>query len=193
MEGAWMSKGSGRQGERWPGLEDDDPVEDRVCIACGKRAPSESSALTLISSKHGWRLLRTREGDRVAIEWLCPACWATRRERAPSTPRPSGPLRSGRHGSGQSDPAFNTDALHDARATGAVDMISSVCRSLVTKLRSWVRECPTSTRLLRAVLELEAEIATWSEKSGTPERRTEVWQTIVMLNGQADELIASQK
>lgn len=178
-----------KRGESWPGLEDDEPVEDRVCVACAKHAPTESSALTLISSKHGWRLLRTREGDRVAIEWLCPPCWAVRRERAPSTHL----LRSGRQGSRHSDPVFSADALHDTRATGAVDMISSVCRSLVTKLRSRVRPCPTSTRLLRAALELEAEITTWSERSGTPERRTEVWQTMVMLNGQADELIASQK
>lgn len=192
--GRVMSKsGEGKLGTSWSGLEEDEPIEDRFCVACRKLAPAESSALTLISSKHGWRLLRTRYEDRVEVEWLCPPCWATRREQ-PSKPRSvSAGLRGGSRAPGQSDPAFNVGGLHDMRATGAVDMISSVCRSLVTKLRTRVRPCPTRSRLLRAALELEAEIETWSEVNGTPERRTEVWSTIVLLNGQADELLSSQK
>lgn len=193
-EGA-MSKDDERSRDAiWSGLEEDDPVEDRECGDCRKQAPAASSALTLISSKYGWRLVRTRHASGVRMEWLCPQCSAARREEVAAKPRSSsGGLRLDRRSSGQSDPAFNPAALHDMRATGASDIVSSVCKSLATKLRSRVRPCATSARLLRAVLELEAEIVTWSDHSGTPERRAEVWATIVLLNGEADDLIASRK
>lgn len=189
-----MSGGDeGKRGPIWSGLEEDDPVDDRVCVDCHKHAPPESSALTLISAKHGWRLLRTRHAEGVRMEWLCRSCWTARRDVVSPRRSSSGGLRVQGGQPNPSGAVLNPDRIREMRETGAYDMISSVCKSLATKLRSRARPCATSARLLRAVSELETEIGTWSEQPGTPERRTEVWATIVLLNAEADELIASRK
>ena len=83
--------------------------------------------------------------------------------------------------------------LTEVQSTGAVDMVSSMCKSLVTKLRTRARQGPQVARLLRAVTELESEIATWAEIRETPERRRELWSELLARNREADELIASQR
>lgn len=81
----------------------------------------------------------------------------------------------------------------DLRSTGAYEMVSSTCKSLTTKLRSRATPGPNVNRLLRAVGEIEKEIATWSERSGTPERRAEVWAELRALNHEAEDLISHRR
>jgi hypothetical protein len=51
------------------------------CFACNTPAPENSSDYTLIGSK-GWRLARRPLPDgTVSIEWRCPSCWVTYKER----------------------------------------------------------------------------------------------------------------
>lgn len=90
-------------------------------------------------------------------------------------------------------PVHVAQVLTDLRSTGAFEMLSSTCKSLTTKLRSRAKPGPAVNRLLRALSEIESEIATWSEQSGTPERRTEVWSELRALNQEAEEQISSQR
>jgi hypothetical protein len=67
-------------------------VPDReTCVGCGVRAPATDTNYTLISSKHGWRLLRRALGDgEYALDWRCRECWrAYKREMGDALP-PSG-------------------------------------------------------------------------------------------------------
>jgi hypothetical protein len=86
-EGASLSKGPTEP--RAPRLYDDDvdaddadvPIVNASCHVCGISAPPTRSAHTLISSRHGWRLLRgERDAGAGRIQWICAKCW---RARAP--------------------------------------------------------------------------------------------------------------
>jgi hypothetical protein len=68
-----------------------------TCIDCRKLSPEAETDNTLISSRIGWRLTRSKGSDgTVAFEWRCPTCWtAHKRSRTevstavvPSPPRP---------------------------------------------------------------------------------------------------------
>jgi hypothetical protein len=71
-------------------------------VGCGLQAPQTDTHYTLISSTHGWRVVRghTASGD-TALEWRCPACWksykASGKRPSSSVPpaRESGPPPSG--------------------------------------------------------------------------------------------------
>ena len=66
------------------GLDDeDDSAERRQCGDCGVDAPETHTAHTLIGTKHGWRLSRTRlpTGDGYLLRWRCPPCWASHKGR----------------------------------------------------------------------------------------------------------------
>ena len=51
------------------------------CVVCSVHSPSAETNYTLISAKHGWRLVLSQDkrGDRV-MTWYCPKCWAERRQ-----------------------------------------------------------------------------------------------------------------
>lgn len=51
------------------------------CGGCGAPAPPTDTNYTLISQKHGWRLVLQEDesGNRVG-QWWCPACWAKKRD-----------------------------------------------------------------------------------------------------------------
>jgi CheY-like chemotaxis protein len=50
--------------------------ERKTCVGCGAEAPETRTDFTLISARHGWRLVRrTSTGGDLVIEWRCPACW----------------------------------------------------------------------------------------------------------------------
>lgn len=179
--------------------DDDEPALARQCATCRLQAPPTPSSHSLISAKHGWRLQRV--AGAAGMEWVCPACWAARRSRvadsdghAAQSPHPL--ERPTERERSRSDSAHNVPSASppiDVRSTGAVDMVSSMCKSLVTKLRTRARAGPQVARLLRAVTELESEIATWAEVPETPERRRELWTELLTRNREADELIASQR
>jgi hypothetical protein len=45
-------------------------------VGCGVEAPETETDFTLISARHGWRLVRrTSTGGDLIIEWRCPECW----------------------------------------------------------------------------------------------------------------------
>lgn len=47
------------------------------CIGCSARSPDVETEYTLISSRFGWRLTRSKNPDgSYALEWRCPTCWA---------------------------------------------------------------------------------------------------------------------
>lgn len=183
--------------------DDDEPALARQCVTCRAHAPPTPSSHSLISAKHGWRLQRVAgEVGAAGMAWVCPTCWASRRSRGadPDPQVSQAQDRSGDRGGererGRTESNHNTPSAAapiDVRATGAVDMVSSMCKSLVTKLRTRARAGPQVARLLRAVTELESEIATWSEVPETPERRRELWIELLARNREADELIASQR
>jgi hypothetical protein len=50
-------------------------VEDPRCADCGVHAPKTTTAHTLISREHAWRLIRRSVADGVVAEWRCPRCW----------------------------------------------------------------------------------------------------------------------
>jgi hypothetical protein len=55
------------------------PIVNASCHVCGISAPPTRSAHTLISSKHGWRLLRGEgDGDAGGVQWNCASCWKAR-------------------------------------------------------------------------------------------------------------------
>lgn len=177
--------------------DDDEPQPDRVCVGCKTVAPAERTSQSLISGRHGWRLQRI-PGERGmrSIEWVCPSCWAARRARAGENELQLPPSSHERAKLGAIASTSTNDLAvlpSDLRSTGAFEMVSSVCKSLTTKLRSRATSGPTATRLLRAVGEIETEIATWSERSGTPERRAEVWAELRALNHEAEDLISHRR
>lgn len=53
------------------------------CVGCGAKTPDASTAHTLISERHGWRLTRraTAEGNHV-LDWYCRPCWQERKRKA---------------------------------------------------------------------------------------------------------------
>lgn len=52
------------------------PVSVRRCVDCHVDAPKTRTAHTLISSKHGWRLHRSRsDAGETILAWRCPTCW----------------------------------------------------------------------------------------------------------------------
>lgn len=69
--------------------EEDEPGSPRQCVDCGACAPKTQTAHTLISSKHGWRLSRARDGasDGYTFQWRCPKCWASHKSKAPDSGR----------------------------------------------------------------------------------------------------------
>jgi len=179
---------------QWPELvhdDDDDHPPERQCATCKIVAPATPSAHTLISAKFGWRLQRTHDArGAVSVAWLCPRCWAARRihvteQDGQAPPSPARPRVQPSSVAAIAEPA-------DIRSTGAIDMVSSMCRSLLTKLRSRAHARPKVNRLLRAVTELETEIGTWAETPGTPERRKELWAELLERNREADALIDAQ-
>jgi hypothetical protein len=50
------------------------------CVVCGRRAPPTDTNYTLISQRHGWRLVieKTAEGRRASV-WYCAECWSVRK------------------------------------------------------------------------------------------------------------------
>jgi len=47
------------------------------CFACGVQSPEIETNYTLISSKHGWRVVRSTDNlGKTVLEWRCPKCWA---------------------------------------------------------------------------------------------------------------------
>ncbi|MFI5301453.1 MAG: hypothetical protein ACHREM_25480 [Polyangiales bacterium] len=62
-----------------------------VCADCKKPSPETDTNYTLISSRYGWRLTRSRGPDGKAIvEWRCADCW--RKYKAASGDPPSGTM-----------------------------------------------------------------------------------------------------
>jgi hypothetical protein len=55
---------------------DESRCNRHVCHGCGVTAPDVATDFTLVSVRHGWRLLRRKEGDTIVLEWRCRACWA---------------------------------------------------------------------------------------------------------------------
>jgi hypothetical protein len=151
---------------------------DRRCVGCASNAPLVSS-FTLISSKHGWRLHRARSEESARMDWFCPTCWAARRHvEASNDARP-----------GSDSPPRGTAS----RSTGTLDMTSTICGLLATKLRSAAMRGPAVDRLVRALDEIELEVSTWSATTGTPERRRDVFRELRALDALADGLIASNR
>lgn len=52
--------------------DDDDLPTTQTCVVCHTQSPPSRSSYTLISTQHGWRLVRGAGG---APEWRCPKCW----------------------------------------------------------------------------------------------------------------------
>jgi len=53
-----------------------------LCSICGTESPPSSTDYSLISAKHGWRLVREPDADADGgrdYRWFCPTCWARRR------------------------------------------------------------------------------------------------------------------
>lgn len=179
----------------WVALFDDDEEDAlpaRECADCGATAPATPSFHSLISAKHGWRLLRVpRERGAPRMDWLCPKCWANRRAR-PATSDPPSSHERARIDISSVPPPGPDASPSEMRSTGAFEMLSSTCKSLTTKLQSRARPGGKKSRLLRAVGEIETEISSWTEKSGTPERRAEVWAELCALNLEAEELLSSK-
>jgi hypothetical protein len=52
------------------------------CFDCGIVSPEIETNYTLISSKHGWRVIRnTDQFGKAVMEWRCPKCWAIRKSQ----------------------------------------------------------------------------------------------------------------
>jgi hypothetical protein len=63
----------------------DAPVSDRNpprCVDCTAVAPPTGTNYTLIGSRFGWRLTRSRTpSGRKVMEWRCPTCYARMRAK----------------------------------------------------------------------------------------------------------------
>jgi hypothetical protein len=61
--------------------EEDDDAEAPIshqCVDCRAHSPPTRTQHTLISAKHGWRLIRVAGSDGShRFEWRCPKCWAS--------------------------------------------------------------------------------------------------------------------
>jgi hypothetical protein len=70
-----------------PRLPANDPEGESIdnerprCRDCGAQSPPTETNYTLISQRHGWRLVffADESGRRIA-EWRCPKCWVRRRD-----------------------------------------------------------------------------------------------------------------
>jgi hypothetical protein len=51
------------------------------CVECKKQSPLTESSQTLVSPRHGWRLIRITTNEGVSVEWRCPDCWALFKEK----------------------------------------------------------------------------------------------------------------
>ncbi len=79
-------------------------MSDRqTCVDCHELSPETETNYTLIGSRFGWRLTRTKDASGTAlVEWRCPSCWriykAARGETLPGSVRfgdpPSGTRRA---------------------------------------------------------------------------------------------------
>ncbi len=57
--------------------------ETHQCVGCGAKTPDASTAHTLISEQHGWRLTRRETADGTyVLDWYCRSCWQERRRKA---------------------------------------------------------------------------------------------------------------
>jgi hypothetical protein len=58
-------------------MDDDEVLRPRhMCAECGALAPQTQTNYTLISVKHRWRLVRTKNADGTcSTAWYCAACW----------------------------------------------------------------------------------------------------------------------
>ncbi|HEY4011779.1 MAG TPA: hypothetical protein VGM06_00460 [Polyangiaceae bacterium] len=63
-------------------------IDRPQCDGCGAPSPPTDTNYTLISQKHGWRLVlqQDKSGQRVG-KWWCPNCWAKEREQRKQTAR----------------------------------------------------------------------------------------------------------
>ena len=61
---------------------DDELVNRYHCVGCGVLSPETETNFTLISARHGWRLIRRPDdaSGRQVLEWRCPRCWEKYRE-----------------------------------------------------------------------------------------------------------------
>ncbi|MFO0662111.1 MAG: hypothetical protein U0165_20105 [Polyangiaceae bacterium] len=59
------------------------------CVSCRIWSPETDESNTLISSRYGWRLIRTTDASGAfKIEWRCPNCWAKYKKVKASTATP---------------------------------------------------------------------------------------------------------
>lgn len=66
-------------------------TERPQCCRCGGTSPATDTNYTLISAKHGWRLvLEHDESNRRIGKWWCPECWSEHRERRKAALKSSG-------------------------------------------------------------------------------------------------------
>jgi len=62
--------------------DDDDESSQHQCSDCATWSPRTRTEHTLISSRHGWRLLRApNETGGFEFTWRCPRCWAAFKSR----------------------------------------------------------------------------------------------------------------
>jgi hypothetical protein len=63
-----------------------------TCVECGRLAPPTDTNYTLISQRHGWRLVieKTKDGRRASV-WRCAECWSLRKTgpEAPASSKPA--------------------------------------------------------------------------------------------------------
>jgi hypothetical protein len=51
------------------------------CTDCGAQSPTTDTNYTLISQRHGWRLVfHGDESGRRIAQWRCPQCWTRHRD-----------------------------------------------------------------------------------------------------------------
>ena len=98
VEGCWPYRQRTRRTSRWTTARhgcqllramsagNAGPTKQLTCFDCGLLSPHIETNYTLISSKHGWRLVRriSEQGHSI-IEWRCPKCWALRKSQHPAT------------------------------------------------------------------------------------------------------------
>lgn len=167
--------------------ENDEPATaPRKCSDCGATAPGTRTAYTLISAKHGWRLLRDADAQMI---WLCPACANARRGRAPeSTAHRKVPEREAPRTPAPPRADHDSNAPPEGRGTGAVDMLSNLTRSMLDTLMPRAGTNPAVDRLLGEVARIRAELDGWVVDPPTAKRRSEMLSAILSLNREVNEL-----
>jgi hypothetical protein len=74
---------------RTPSNDPDDGASETKrpeCTDCGALSPPTETNYTLISQRHGWRLVFCADASgRRTAEWRCPKCWARRRDPSQKT------------------------------------------------------------------------------------------------------------